>query len=90
MTPNQTQPVTYTHKAWIGLCPVLVSDPDVGDDVDARARIPLTDWFLEMNLAAFDLIGDCMEFFGAEPQGYPIQITGKLHKPVTYMEPRYE
>lgn len=71
---------TYTHKGWVGLCPVYIADIDT-EMPDLTSRIPFTDWFLELNLSAFDLIADAMEFFGAEPQGYPIQITGVLSTP---------
>lgn len=64
----------YTHKGWIGLCPVYIANPDsMGPDVEPR--VPRTDWLLHLSLWLFD-------FFGALSHGddgsIPIRITGKL------------
>lgn len=75
--------VTYSHKGWIGLCPVYIGEPDSEEpNIDPRDWIP--DWWLFLNLRLFDLTGLLLEAISpAYEFTYPIQITGKLGKPVT-------
>lgn len=68
--------VTYTHKGWLGLCPVVIGMPDSeGPDIDTR--FPFTDWLLDISIIANDA------FTPLEEYGWPIKITGKLAEPIT-------
>ena len=74
----KTEKVTYTHKGWIGFCPVLIGKPEsFGPDVDER--FPFTGWLLELNLALFEFLVPAQ----LDEYGWPIRITGKLDAPVT-------
>ena len=70
--------ITYTHKGWIGLCPVYVANPNsVSPDIDPR--YPLTEWLLYLSLGLFDFFSSLT---GGDDGSIPIKITGKLDKPI--------
>lgn len=75
--------VTYTHKGWIGLCPVYIGEPDSEKpNIDSRDLIPY--WWLHLNLWLFELAGFALEALDPTYKfQWPIAITGKLEKPVT-------
>lgn len=66
--------IKYTHKGWIGLCPVYIGNID-GEAVDVDTRYPFTMWLLHLCLFIFDTIGMFIEDNDGE---IPIRITGKL------------
>ena len=66
--------MTYTHKGWIGLCPVYIGNKDsASPDIDPR--IPGSMWLLTFSLWMFDLVGSVT---GNDDGGIPIRITGKV------------
>ena len=75
--------VTYTHKGWIGLCPVYIGEPDSSEpNIDPRDWIP--DWWLSFNLTLFEMLGILREALDPTFEfAWPIGITGVLEKPVT-------
>lgn len=75
--------VTYTHKGWIGLCPVYIGEPETSEpNVDPRDWIP--DWWLHLNLWLFELAGFALEALDPTYEfAWPVHITGRLETPVT-------
>lgn len=64
----------YTHKGWIGLCPVLIANPNsASPDIDPR--YPFTEWLLHLSLWLFDLVGLMTQ---TDDGSIPIRITGTL------------
>lgn len=64
----------YTHKGWIGLCPVLIGNPEsASPNIDPR--IPYTHWLLHLSMWIFDLVGSVT---GNDDGGIPIRITGRI------------
>lgn len=64
----------YTHKGWIGLCPVYIGNKEsASPDIDPR--IPYTEWLLHLSLAVFDFIGSVT---GNDDGGIPILVTGEV------------
>lgn len=66
--------VRYTHKGWIGLCPVFIANPNAVTP-DVEPRYPLTDWLLSFSLWMFDLVGSFMQ---DDSGAIPIRITGRI------------
>ncbi len=64
----------YTHKGWIGLCPVYIANPD-SQGPDVEPRLPCTDWLLGLSLFLFDFFGALLHH---DDGSIPIRITGKL------------
>ena len=67
---------TYTHKGWIGLCPVYIANKNSASP-EIEPRYPMTEWLLHLSLWLF-------AFFGAmnsnDDGSIPIRITGKTKK----------
>lgn len=77
--------IYYTHKGWIGFCPVYIGRVD-SDGPDVMPRVPYTEWLLHLSLWLFDMVAN---FSPAEDDGsIPIKITGKLARPVAGLETR--
>jgi hypothetical protein len=72
--------VTYTHKGWLGLCPIHAGSIGTACP-DLKARHWTLDWFLEANAYLFSLIFIAMESVNLDPPGWPIRITGRLDEP---------
>jgi hypothetical protein len=68
-----TAPPFYTHKGWIGLCPVYIANRHSASP-DIKPRYPLTEWMLYLSLWLFDLFGPMT---GSDNGSIPIRITGK-------------
>lgn len=64
----------YTHKGWIGFCPVYIGNPD-SHSPDIDPRIPYTHWLLHLSLWIFDTVGSIT---GNDDGGIPIRITGRI------------
>ena len=77
------QSITYTHKGWIGLCPVYISGPDT-DCPAVDARHAWLEWLHDLSLFIY---GVCFHIAGMiNPEfdpAWPIKITGELRKPIT-------
>lgn len=69
---------TYTHKGWIGLCPVHIGRYS-DEDPDIKAAHPILDLWLDLQFAIYDLLNSMM----VEEVGWPIRITGRLNPPIT-------
>jgi hypothetical protein len=64
----------YTHKGWIGLCPVYIGDKDsASPDIDPR--FPCTEWLLHLSLWIFDVVGSTNP---DDSGGIPIRITEEI------------
>jgi len=74
--------VTYTHKGWLGLCPVYIAEPD-SESPWLAPRLLWLGWWLDFNswalYAAGTMLSSSQDEF--EPH-WPIRITGKLEVPV--------
>lgn len=68
----------YTHKGWIGLCPVYISLENL-DSPDVDPRYPFTQWLLHFSLWMFDMVGNTVPEDSGE---IPIKITAQLNRPV--------
>jgi hypothetical protein len=69
----------YTHKGWIGLCPVYIANKDsASPGIDPR--LPFTEWLLHLSLWMFDTIGSIT---GNDDGGIPIKITGRIDNETT-------
>jgi hypothetical protein len=66
--------MTYTHKGWIGLCPVYIANPHSASP-DIEPRLPFTEWVLHLSLWLFDMIG---AMTGTDDGSIAIRITGRL------------
>jgi hypothetical protein len=67
-------PISYTHKGWIGLCPVYIANRHSASP-DVNPRYPLTMWLLYLSLWLFDLFGPVS---GNDNGSIPVRITGKV------------
>ena len=75
--------VTYTHKGWMGLCPVYMADP-YGPEPAVDARHAWLEWLHDLSLAVFDLLISIKMRLDPEYEpGWPMVITGELHPPKT-------
>jgi hypothetical protein len=75
--------ITYTHKGWIGLCPVYLAN--IGADApNVAPRLPSTDWLLHLSLWLFDQVSTTSP--AADHGMIPIRVTGKLAQPITDLE----
>lgn len=72
--------ITYTHKGWIGMCPVYLANID-SDGPNVATRLPYTDWLLHLSLWLFDLASATSP--AADHGTIPIRVTGKLARPIT-------
>lgn len=72
-----TYRATYTHKGWVGLCPVHVGRW-TEEDPDIKATHPILDLWLDLQFAIYDLMNSML----AEEVGWPIKITGRLDQPI--------
>ena len=78
---------TYTHKGWIGLCPVYLGNVG-GSSPDVLPRLPATDWLLTFSLWLFDVVA---RMSPVEDDGsIPIRITGKLAQPIRNQDENHE
>jgi hypothetical protein len=66
--------VIFTHKGWIGLCPVYVANPKK-ECPEVEIRYPGTGWLLDLSLWLFDLIGSTT---GVHDGSIPIRLTGRI------------
>lgn len=66
--------IKYTHKGWIGLCPVFIASPN-SESPFVEPRYPLTGWVLTFSLWMFDLVGT---FMPDDNGTIPIRITGVI------------
>lgn len=64
-----------THKGWIGLCPVYMTDPETDMLPHVGSRYSWLNWWLVAN----DWV--LKTFFGP---GVPILVTGQLDEPKTF------
>lgn len=68
--------ITVTHKGWIGLCPVYMTDPESRNTTPhVGARYSWLNWWLSLN--------DWFMHLVCGPK-VPILVTGELAEPQTY------
>lgn len=72
--------MTYSHKGWIGICPIYIGNVN-HESPDVLPRLPMTDWFLILNLWIFDVVAKLSMI--DDDGSIPIRITGKLNEPIT-------
>ena len=73
---------TYTHKGWVGICPVYIGGLETeAPNIDARHRWlePLHSFSITVYQVCFAIV----EMMGGDAQGFPIRITGQLPQPLT-------
>lgn len=77
--------VTYTHKAWFGICPIYItnfmSEQDI-PDIDYRHWIfmPLM-WVSEVMMDFYNFMRSSLD--DDYKPAYLIYVTGKLDQPIT-------
>lgn len=76
--------VTYTHKGWMGLCPVYMTNPYGNEPPAVDARHAWLEWLHSLSINIYGLL-----FFLAtainpryEPL-WPLRVTGELNEPKT-------
>lgn len=78
--------VSYTHKGWMGLCPVYLADP-YGPNPRVDARHAWLEWLHDLSLGIFRFL---MQIRLRQDPNYeplwPLVLTGELNPPkvVTY------
>lgn len=79
---KQLVSATYTHKGWVGICPVYI-----GGIEDGTWRIDARRWWLEplhdFSLALYRLTFRLVEAMGGDVAGFPVRITEKMSEPLT-------
>lgn len=75
--------VIYTHKGWVGICPVYLTDISREGPPNVEARSPWLLPLLDLSKGAFLLLGLFLFFFGFDPENILIIETGELETPVT-------
>ncbi len=80
---KKTATVTYTHKGWMGLCPIYAAG--LGTEFPAiDARHWSLEWLHELSLAIYGFGFSLMSLLNpAFEPAWPIRITGELKPPVT-------
>lgn len=71
----------YTHKGWMGFCPIYVGDLDA-EWPCLKARHWSLDWLLDLSVALMDAAMFCIEAMGGQPRGYMIHIGDELDAPM--------
>lgn len=76
----------FTHRGWLGLCPVHIADPYSGAPA-LRARAPWLEWWLDVNEVALAAAGFVSSMLNPEFELlWPIRITGELASPIEVLE----
>lgn len=81
--------VTFTHKGWMGIVPIILGDPDGICCLDVR--YDWLNWALDLQVAlhqGFTALGMFL-FPYWEPAGFAIMITGRLNPPISKRADRY-
>lgn len=75
--------MTYTHKGWMGLCPVYIGG--LGTDYPAiQERHPSLFWLHDLSIWIYSACFRIAGFMNPEFEpAWPIKVTGELEQPIT-------
>lgn len=77
------QKVTFTHSAWFGLCPIIMTNPD-NDGPVVSERYPYTEWLFTLSEYMYRMCFWVAEAMNPEFEpAWPFSRIKKLDKPVT-------
>lgn len=74
---------TYTHKGWVGICPVYISDISNGN-LMVDARWWWLDWLHSLSVAVYGVLNQMALLVDPDFEpSIPVTVGMKLVKPVT-------